>query len=92
MNGAERKFPIIVPRDDKGRDIKNCPRSVPWSLVEPHRAQAMSNHSQTLERLAERGGLSPDELHAVVHDQRWRPMGASESVAWLVDRLAATQE
>jgi hypothetical protein len=82
----ERQFPILVPRDHRGREISGCPTSVPWSLVEPHRAQAMSNHGQpTLERLAERGGLSPDELHAVLHDQRWRPMDQALAVQWLVE-------
>jgi len=46
-----------------------CPRNVPWSLVEPHENQARRNHSQTLTRLAERGGLSPQELIAVLTDK-----------------------
>lgn len=37
---------------------------VPWSFVEQFRAQAMANHGQTLERLAERGGLSYTEMYA----------------------------
>lgn len=36
--------------------------NVPWDFVEPARAQAMRNHSQTLELLAARGGLSFYEL------------------------------
>jgi hypothetical protein len=84
-DAAERRFPVIVPRDKRGREIAGCPTSVLWSLVEPHRAQAMSNHGQTLERLTERGGLAPDEMHAVVHDQRWRPMDESTAIQWLVD-------
>ena len=31
---------------------------IPWAAIEPHRPQVMLNHGQTLERLAERGGLS----------------------------------
>jgi hypothetical protein len=31
----ERQFPILVPRDAKGREINGCPTSVPWSMVEP---------------------------------------------------------
>jgi hypothetical protein len=42
--------------------------TVPWSLVEPHRAQAIKNHYQTLERLAQRGGLSWLELEAIIND------------------------
>lgn len=37
--------------------IQNGP-DVPWSMMEAARGQAMRNHDQTLERLAERGGLS----------------------------------
>lgn len=92
MTGAERQFPVIVPRDRKGREIEVCPTSVPWSLLESHRARASRNHGQTLEELAARGGLAPNEIHAIVHDQKWRPMDAAESVAWLVERLAAAQE
>lgn len=45
-----------------------CPESVPWEAVAPHEAQALRNHGQSLERLAERGGLSPLELLAVIGD------------------------
>lgn len=54
---SERQFPILGDPDVK---------SVPWRIVEPHRKQAMANHGQTLERLAERGGLSLMELVAVM--------------------------
>lgn len=40
-------------------------QSVPWSWVEKFRENAMQNHEQTLERLAERGGLSWCELYAI---------------------------
>lgn len=43
-------------------------QSVPWKAVEPHSEQAMKNHSQTLGRLAERGGLSWKELYYVLTD------------------------
>lgn len=39
------------------------PSTVAWALVEPLRASAMRGHGQTLERLHERGGLSPMELY-----------------------------
>jgi hypothetical protein len=89
-----RQFPVIAPRDNKGRAIHGCPSSVPWSLVEPHREQAYANHCQTLERLAERGGLAPVELHAVMHDRKLRRpmMDESAAVAWLVEHLAAAQD
>lgn len=42
----------------------NCPVSVPFELL--HEIQAKHNHSQTLQRLAERGGLYPSEMIAVI--------------------------
>lgn len=41
--------------------------SIPWELVEPFERQALANHDQSLQRLAQRGGLSPRELWAVMH-------------------------
>lgn len=43
------------------------PRSVPWAVVAPHEKQAKHNHDQTLQRLAQRGGLSALELYCVLH-------------------------
>lgn len=45
--------------------------SIPWALIEPFERQAKANHGQTLERLAERGGLSPGEALAIVEGKRW---------------------
>lgn len=46
--------------------------SIPWAMIAPHEAQAKTNHDQSLERLAERGGLSPGEAVAVLDGLRWR--------------------
>lgn len=62
-----RRFPILEHYRYRGPR-----RSIPWSIVEPHEAQARLNHGQSLERLAERGGLSVDELWAVMHGVYWR--------------------
>lgn len=43
-------------------------QAVPFDLVLAHEAQALKNHRQTVERLAERGGLSWIELVAVLRD------------------------
>lgn len=56
------RFPILG---------KHAIKSIPWSLLEPHRAQAHRNHGQTLERLAERGGLSPREVIGVIEGINW---------------------
>lgn len=49
----------------------NCPKTIPWDIIEPHREQAFGNHHQSLERLAARGGLNPYELLAVLLDKPW---------------------
>ena len=71
-DALDRKpFKIIWPsRRDEVALMKEleCPRTVPWSIVEPHEAQALHFHSQTLKRLDERGGLAPCELAAVLLD------------------------
>ena len=77
-------FPLLfsVYAEDRD-DIKaGCPLTVPWALVAPHEAQAHRNHSQSLRRLAERGGLGPCELVAVLHDRPWRRMvpGAAREI------------
>lgn len=60
-----RQFPVLQPPP-------GCPSRVPWSFVAPHEGQALRNHDQTLERLAQRGGLGAEELVAVVRGERWR--------------------
>ena len=44
---------------------------LPWHVIAPHAKQAMSNHGQTLQRLAERGGLSFCEAAAILEDRKW---------------------
>jgi hypothetical protein len=46
-------------------------KSVPWSFVAQHEVQARRNHHQSIERLAQRGGLCPAEMIAVVTDRDW---------------------
>lgn len=52
--------------------IPKQPKSIPWDLIAPHEQQAIRNHDQTLERLAERGGLAPCEAVAVLTDRPYR--------------------
>ena len=70
----ERRFPIL-----------DAP-AVPWSIIAPCERQASINHGeQTLERLAERGGLSASEAVAVLECRRWYAMPPEAAK----DRLAA---
>lgn len=62
----EKRFPILSPGQSD---------SISWSILEPHRRQAALNHGgQTLEALANRGGLSYGELLAVLEDRKYEPM------------------
>ena len=66
---AKKQFPIL------GANI-----SIPWGILEPHEAQARANHGgQTLERLAERGGLCWIETLAVIEDRPWSRMDEVEA-------------
>lgn len=49
-----------------------CPSSIPWDAIEPYEGHAQANHQQTLQRLSERGGLSPIEAYMVMTGRRWK--------------------
>jgi hypothetical protein len=38
----------------------------PWEIIEQYRARALEYHGQSLERLAERGGLSAGEIVGII--------------------------
>jgi hypothetical protein len=40
--------------------------SIPWAMIEPHEAQAKKNHDQSIQELAERGGLDTYEACCVL--------------------------
>ena len=80
----EKMFPVLDAEKYPG-----CPREIPWRWLEPVGIWAQRNHGgQTLERLAQRGGLSPLELMCVV-DRRplalytTPPEAARNLAAWL---------
>lgn len=54
----------------KGRRIFPIQKgpTVPWEVMAPHAKQCEANHYQTLERIAERGGLGSGEAWCVVND------------------------
>ncbi len=68
QRSSEQAFPILQAAQTAGR-----PPTIPWALIAPHEKQAKANHGdQSLGLLANRGGLSPEELWCVLHDQPWR--------------------
>lgn len=79
-------FPILFSWQSEIRKKElalGCPKTIPFSLLAPHEKQAQHNHGQTLKRLAERGGLSPDEAVAVLEDREWHRMAKEESISRL---------
>lgn len=95
-----KRFPVIRGQSRASREVTaTWPRTVPWSFVETFRERAESNHSQTLEVLASRGGLGPDEMWLAAHDQplsrfRQNVEPPSEEVcgAWLIAEMAKLGE
>lgn len=89
---VERRFRVLrgqsrLPQAERDR----WPESLPWSVVEQWRAQAERNHYQTLERLHERGGLSPRELWIAAHGLDADHIGditESETGQWLIQIAA----
>lgn len=59
-------------RDESGAMRYVSPGYIPWNLIEPHEAQALKNHGQSLERLNERGGCDIKEIWCILHDKQWR--------------------
>lgn len=62
--GFRQDFPLLLSDDQKG--FKHPMFGISWDAVLPYGKQAISNHSQSLFRLAERGGLAATELFAVI--------------------------
>jgi len=74
---AKPKFPIMGEAYGVKRGF------VPMEFMQRYEKQAIHNHSQSISRLAERGGLTPQEAMAVIqgqpwHDRRWR----DDDAAW----------
>lgn len=55
-----RLFPLLYPPKLNGT------RAIPWGMLEPHEDWALQNHGQTLQQLANRGGLSPLEVLCIL--------------------------
>lgn len=89
----ERRFPVLDQQNCHPRDRKMMPRSVPWDFVERFRAQAERNHDQTLERLAERGGLAPEEMWLAAHGHDLDvEVDEQEAIDWLYAASGESQE
>ncbi len=79
---GERKFPIMMPKRIY----------LPWSLFAPHEERAKANHSQSLETLASRGGLAPDEAVRVLENRPWKFEKVDDTEALLALIAHATKD
>jgi hypothetical protein len=62
---ATENFPIMLTAAQQ-REWPVVWRSLPFDFVAEHRSQLMANHDQSVERLAERGGLALQELAVAI--------------------------
>jgi hypothetical protein len=89
-----KTFPVLNQQHCRPSEMKVMPRHVPWSFVETFRQQAEQNHGQTLEGLAECGGLAPEEMWLAAHGHGLFRVKIDEQVAidWLVATSGASLE
>jgi hypothetical protein len=96
--GDARMFPILLTSYKlaehvvaaRAAGLCQITVAIPWGLIAPHARQAWENHTQTLERLAQRGGLSRCEAVAVLENRPWRKMDQVEAERRLAELIAAT--
>lgn len=83
---AEARVKELEARSARRFPIMGGP-SIPWEMIAPCERQAQSNHQQSLERLAERGGLDPTEALAVLESRRWHRMDPAFALASLAEAV-----
>lgn len=59
----EKPYPVLGGRQKE---------YIPFGVLAPHEEQALINHGQSLERLAERGGLGWSEMLAILEDRKFK--------------------
>lgn len=69
---------MTLPRDMPIRNDNDI-TSIPMELLIPHEVQALRNHAQPLERLANRGGVTPEEALAIIEERPWQRMPFTEA-------------
>lgn len=78
----EREFPVLGHKN-----YRDCPRTVKWSELDDQWARSV--HGQSLQRLAERGGLCPEEIYWNVHKLPWRTKVSVNAALDLVKKIAS---
>lgn len=81
----------MIITTDKTFPIQDGP-SIPWAIIAPWESQAQRNHGQSLQQLADRGGLGVLEVIDVLTGQRYgttNPGGENEKLLQIIrDRSA----
>ena len=90
---SDRMFRVLLDGSKEARQAiaLGCPREVPWGFLAPHEERAQGNHAQSLQRLNERGGLSPAEMMCVIENRKLWPITENDAQATprLIAALAA---
>ncbi|MEO8645354.1 hypothetical protein [Pseudomonas sp.] len=65
--------------------------AIPMPLLIPYEKQALRNHGQSLQRLAERGGMAACEILGIVRGVSWgelkvRPDDEAELIKWVASK------
>lgn len=59
---------------------------IPFAFIAPHETQAQRNHGQSLERLAQRGGLAAPEALDIIEGRPWASsMNCIENERYLIN-------
>lgn len=65
---------------------------IPFGVLILHEEQALRNHGQTLERLAERGGLGWTEILAILEDRRYTDIEVGLAKSKVLQHIAAWEK
>ncbi len=85
-------FPVLYGAGcEKPKNHPTWPLSVPFGFIAEHAQQCRRNHSQTPQRLAERGGLALKEMIAVIHNMPYErvPRMTDDEMAGLIRAFVA---
>jgi hypothetical protein len=86
-----RCFPVLI---DCRTPHPECPRSIPWTAIEPFAAIVERDYRMTLDLAARRGGFTPAELFKIMrrehvcHDGRCGDPCAGKAIAFVLGLVA----
>ena len=68
----KREYMPLMTDDKFFSKRADFPQRLPWDLIEDCERQAEKNHSQSLDKLASRGGLHPVEAYCIMRGLGYR--------------------